>query len=76
MKYLLYDEKLLIVVRHITRVEIIDDTTIELWLIGNYTQRLRLPNKESMQRVFNEIVNEIKNEEDYGKKEIERDDTD
>ena len=70
MKYLLYDEKLLIVVRHITRVEIVDDTTIELWL-ENYTQRLRLPNKESMQRVFNEILNEIKNEEDYGKKEIE-----
>jgi hypothetical protein len=75
MKYLLYDEKLLIVVRHITRVEIVDDTTIELWL-GNNRQRLHLPNKESMQRVFNEIVNEIKNEEDYGKKEIERDDTD
>jgi hypothetical protein len=75
MKYLLYDEKLLIVVRHITRVEIVDDTTIELWL-GNNRQRLRLPNKESMQRVFNEIVNEIKNEEDYGKKENERDDTD
>ena len=70
MKYLLYDDKLLIVVRHITRVEIIDDTTIELWL-GNNRQRLHLPNKESMQRVFNEIVNEIKNEEDYGKKEIE-----
>jgi hypothetical protein len=70
MKYLLYDEKLLIVVRHITRVEIVDDTTIELWL-GNNRQRLHLPNKESMQRVFNEIVNEIKNEEDYGKKEIE-----
>lgn len=70
MKYLLYDEKLLIVVRHITKVEIVDDTTIELWL-ENYTQRLRLPNKESMQRVFNEILNEIKNEEDYGKKEIE-----
>jgi hypothetical protein len=75
MKYLLYDEKLLIVVRHITRVEIVDDTTIELWL-GNNRQRLHLPNKESMQRVFNEIVNEIKNEEDYGKKEIERVDTD
>ena len=75
MKYLLYDEKLLIVVRHITRVEIIDDTTIELWL-GNNRQRLHLPNKESMQRVFNEIVNEIKNEEDYGKKENERVDTD
>lgn len=75
MKYLLYDEKLLIVVRHITRVEIVDDTTIELWL-ENYTQRLRLPNKESMQRVFNEILNEIKNEEDYGKKENKRDDTD
>ena len=70
MKYLLYDEKLLIVVRHIIRVEIVDDTTIELWL-GSNTQRLRLPNKESMQRVFNEILNEIKNEEDYGKKEIE-----
>ena len=70
MKYLLYDEKLLIVVRHITRVEIVDDTTIELWL-GNNRQRLHLPNKESMQRVFNEILNEIKNEEDYGKKEIE-----
>ena len=68
MKYLLYDEKLLIVVRHITRVEIVDDTTIELWL-GNNRQRLHLPNKESMQRVFNEIVNEIKNEEDYGKQE-------
>ena len=75
MKYLLYDEKLLIVVRHITRVEIIDDTTIELWLITN-TQRLRLPNKERTQEVFNDILTQIQNEEDYGKKENKRDDTD
>ena len=71
MKYLLYDEKLLIVVRHITRVEIVDDTTIELWLIGNYTQRLRFLNKEIMQEAFNNILTQIQNEEDYGKKEIE-----
>lgn len=70
MKYVLFDDKILIVIRHITRMEIIDDTTIELWL-GSNTQRLRLPNKERTQEVFNGILTEIQNEEDYGKKEIE-----
>ena len=68
MKYVLFDKKILIVVRHITRMEIIDDTTIELWLITN-TQRLRFPNKERTQEVFNDILTQIQNEEDYGKKE-------
>lgn len=70
MKYVLFDEKILIVIRHITRMEIIDDTTIELWL-GSNTQRLRLSNKERTQEVFNGILTEIQNEEDYGKEEIE-----
>lgn len=70
MKYVLFDEKILIVIRHITKMEIIDDTTIELWL-GTNIQRLHLPNKERTQEVFNGILTEIQNEEDYGKQEIE-----
>lgn len=61
MKYILLDEKILIVVRHITRMEIIDDTTIELWLVNN-TQRLHLPNKESTQELFNDILTQIQKE--------------
>ena len=68
MKYVLYDEKILIVIRHITKMEIIDDTTIELWL-GTNRQRLHLLSKEGTQRVFNEILMQIQNEEDYGKQE-------
>lgn len=75
MKYVLFDDKILIVIRHITKMEIIADTTIELWL-GSNKQRLQFPNKEIMQEVFNGILTEIQNEEDYGKKENERDDTD
>ena len=70
MKYVLFDDRILIVVRHITKMEIIDDTTIELRLV-THTQRLHLPNKEMMQKVFNEILTQIQNEEDYGKQEIE-----
>lgn len=70
MKYVLFDDKILIVVRHITKMEIIDDTIIELWL-GTNKQRLQFPNKEIMQEVFNGILTEIQNEEDYGKQEIE-----
>ena len=69
MKYVLFDDKILIVIRHITKMEIIADTTIELWL-GSNKQRLQFPNKEIMQEVFNGILTEIQNEEDYGKKEI------
>lgn len=68
MKYVLFDKKILIVVRHITRMEIIDDTTIELWLITN-TQRLHFSNKERTQEVFNDILTQIQNEDDYGKQE-------
>lgn len=70
MKYVLYDEKILIVIRHITKMEIIDDTTIELWL-GTNRQRLHLSNKEITRKVFNDILTQIQNEEDYDKKEIE-----
>ena len=70
MKYVLFDDKILIVIRHITKMEIIADTTIELWL-GSNKQRLQFPNKEIMQEVFNGILTEIQNEEDYGKEEIE-----
>jgi hypothetical protein len=68
MKYVLFDDRILIVVRHITKMEIIDDTTIELRLV-THTQRLHLLNKEMTQKIFNDILIKIQNEEDYGKQE-------